>query len=60
MKPAYGHPMVPLLTRAMGALRAEGKVADCLVCGDAIHGRDDALRIRAGGLVHSDCATHRT
>jgi hypothetical protein len=43
----------------MGALRAEGKVADCLVCGDAIHGRDDALRIRAGGLVHSDCATYR-
>jgi hypothetical protein len=51
--------MVPLLTKAVGALRPDDKLADCLVCGSSIHERDDALRIRGGGLVHSDCATYR-
>ena len=51
--------MVPILTRAMGVLRYEPALGTCLVCDEVIHDRDDALRIRSGGLVHADCATYR-
>jgi hypothetical protein len=43
----------------MNGWRPPATLTRCVVCGRGIHGRDDALRIRGGGLVHADCATYR-
>jgi hypothetical protein len=51
--------MVPLIDNILQVMNSpRGRRPLCLVCGRAVSGHDEQLRLRGGAVVHRSCATY--